>query len=148
MLRHYPFMAPSTTRRGAGHNLAQSVGSLCFLQVDSYMDEASNFQRVQDMLKTICGLGPAYTIPTDIKFGGFFFGLRVPEVRQLEVAPGVLFDPSNILFGQERSMVETFKKIDLGAAVTSSAFIYRKFPNCWIPLHDSPTKRSPFNCRS
>jgi hypothetical protein len=59
-----------------------------------------------------------------LRIGGFFFGLRAPELKTLEREPGILFDPGNILFGQENSLIEVFNKIGLKTALTKEVFVH------------------------
>ena len=72
MLRHYPFMAPSTTLHGAGHNPPQSLAIQCGLDagIEAQVNEASNYQRTQNLLGHMCGSGKAYEFPAGrLKFG-------------------------------------------------------------------------------
>mmetsp|Transcript_14700 Transcript_14700/g.29993 ORF Transcript_14700/g.29993 Transcript_14700/m.29993 type:complete len:515 (+) Transcript_14700:2-1546(+) len=76
------------------------------------------------MLKILCSTGEAFETPEILRFGGFFFGVRTPEVKELEYSDGVLFDPSNVLFGQENSLMESFRSLGIKTVVTKEAFIF------------------------
>jgi hypothetical protein len=71
LMRHYPFMAPSTTLSGAGHNPAQSLANICNLKSDleGAIDEPRNYQRIQNMADIMCNTGAAFETPHTSKFG-------------------------------------------------------------------------------
>ena len=110
-------MAPTTTLAGAGHNPPQSLAKLCGLSADieAQVNVASNYQRTQNMLEGLCGSGQAFEFPNPGKprFGGFFFGIRAPEVYDLEDNYGNLFNANNPLFGQEGDFVKGMVKMNL-----------------------------------
>ena len=71
LMRHYPFMAPSTTLSGAGHNPAQSLANICNLksELEGAIDEPRNYQRIQNMADIMCNTGAAFETPHTSKFG-------------------------------------------------------------------------------
>ena len=124
-LRDYPFVVPMSTLKGAGHNPTQAITSLCRTDVsfESYLSAPSNYRAVQAAVGTACR-GERIAVPQKVRFNGFFFAFRAPEVRALEHRPGELFNPRNPLFGQEDNIVRAFTSAGIKTPITKDAFVH------------------------
>lgn len=125
-LAKYPFVVPLTSEIGSGHNPSQAINNACRIS-SSYIDLIHfdmNYQLIQNSLPYFCSHLPLLVAPPTPKFNGFFFSLRKPEISLLEFKKGILFDPANVIFGQEDNLLHQLKENGIQTAISTSSFVY------------------------
>ena len=100
----YDVVGPMTTKDGAGHNPSQDLERVygTTMALKQHISEPANAQNIQRMLAS----HPDRLIVSRRSrkralFNGFFFQLNMQTIPKFEFAPNQLFDPSNVVIGQE-----------------------------------------------
>ncbi|CAF4728065.1 unnamed protein product [Rotaria sp. Silwood1] len=127
-LMKYPFVTCMSRLKGVGHCPEQSIEYRFNLTKDEidFVNDPINYQLVQDNLQILFSDNRQTNVHYHVRnrFNGFMFGFRKPDIYKAEYSKGILFDPRNIVVGQEDEVIVRLNHNSIPLTLCKSAFIY------------------------